>query len=58
MVIKEKNSEGFFYLTLEISPFTVHIFMFFCNKDKGKQLLAIEELRLHLPQSQDLEMKL
>lgn len=32
--------------------------MFFCNSDKGKELLAFEELRLHFPQSQDLETKL
>lgn len=43
------SSEGFL--------FDHHIFTFFSN-DKGKELLALVELMLHLPQSQGLEMKL
>lgn len=54
----KKEIQRVFYLILEISPFTVHIFMFFCYNDKGKGLLAFEELRLHLPQVDNSQMKL
>lgn len=54
----EKENLRIFHSVLSISHFTVSIFMFFCNNDKGKGLQASEGLRLHLPQSQDLEMKL
>lgn len=48
---------GFSKESSERFLFNCHIVTFFSD-DKGKELLALVELMPHLPQSQDLEMKL
>lgn len=60
MVIEEGNLKLLFcfFFPLDFRSFyPFHIFMYFCNNDKGKGILASEGRRLHLPQSQGAEMK-